>query len=579
MDEDNKKPEAAKALADEKRVKVLSPGMMVYKRFIRNKLAIAGMIILVSMFLFSFLGAFLYPYDQAQVFKHIGYVPLDYAVATYSSDLRFTEATGQHFSDPARAQFMLAVSRDTDSFTLDNVEYTIIKESVDYYRVGGYVPLIDADVVRGDVFFNTSDFDLTAPMEAAFKTAYDAGDASFVYGGAEYFILRTRRWCAIAEYKDFAIASRCVIDAYDASYEPVTRSFTFRLAAENAMLAGASSFEADSISYTLDMMDASNGVVYNSSGQFFAEITNIIVTPVNSNVFLSVPFKKDIRDALIHERASFDTVNASPDGQDIHYIVHRVNKVFYIKTDTATELIQIFEAPSPSHVLGTDPNGMDMMARLMYGGRISLTVGFVVVFIELIIGVVFGGISGYFSGWTDTFMMRFVDLFNSLPTWPLLLMLASILDAYRVEPMPRLYLLMVILGLMGWTGIARVVRGQILSMREQDFMVAAEASGLSVVRRTFKHLVPNVMPLLIVNATLGLGGIILTEATLSFLGLGVRYPLASWGSISNNAASVNIMTYYPWTWIPAGILIFVTVLGFNFVGDGLRDAFDPKMKR
>jgi peptide/nickel transport system permease protein len=124
-----------------------------------------------------------------------------------------------------------------------------------------------------------------------------------------------------------------------------------------------------------------------------------------------------------------------------------------------------------------------------------------------------------------------------------------------------------------------VVRGQIFSLREQDFMVAAEASGITVRRRIFRHLIPNVMPLLIINTTMGLGSIIITEATLSFLGLGVKYPLASWGSIVNSATDIYVLSNYPLTWMLAGFLIFFTVLGFNFIGDGLRDAFDPKMKR
>ena len=160
-----------------------------------------------------------------------------------------------------------------------------------------------------------------------------------------------------------------------------------------------------------------------------------------------------------------------------------------------------------------------------------------------------------------------------------LIIFGSILDAYRMESYRRIMLLMVILGLMGWTGIARVVRGQILSLREQDFMTATEALGLRASRRIFRHLVPNVMPLLIVQATMGLGGIIITEATLSYLGLGVKFPQASWGSIIHAAMTMHVMTEYWFAWIPAGILILLTVLGFNFVGDGLRDAFDPKMKR
>ena len=222
---------------------------------------------------------------------------------------------------------------------------------------------------------------------------------------------------------------------------------------------------------------------------------------------------------------------------------------------------------------------MDVMTRLMYGGRVSLLVGFVVIFIEVVIGVVVGGVSGYFGGWVDTALMRFVDLFNSIPFYPMVLIFGSVMDALEVEPMVRIFLLMAVLGLLGWTGVARIVRGQILSLREQDFMVATEATGIRTSRRIFRHLVPNVMPLLIVQATAGLGGIIITEATLGFLGLGIKYPLASWGSIINVASDAFVMTNYWFMWIPAGMLILLTVLGFNFVGDGLRDAYDPKMKR
>ncbi|MBG0784352.1 MAG: ABC transporter permease [Anaerolineaceae bacterium] len=222
---------------------------------------------------------------------------------------------------------------------------------------------------------------------------------------------------------------------------------------------------------------------------------------------------------------------------------------------------------------------MDVMTRLMYGGQVSLLVGFVVVTIEIVIGVIIGGISGYFGGAVDTALMRFVDLFNSIPFYPVVIIFGSVMDTLEVDPMARIFILMIVLGVLNWTGIARVVRGQILSLREQDFMVATEATGIRTGRRIFRHLIPNVMPLLIVQATAGLGGVIITEATLGFLGLGVKYPLASWGSIINVSSDAYVMTNFWFMWIPAGSLILFTVLGFNFVGDGLRDAFDPRMKR
>jgi peptide/nickel transport system permease protein len=175
--------------------------------------------------------------------------------------------------------------------------------------------------------------------------------------------------------------------------------------------------------------------------------------------------------------------------------------------------------------------------------------------------------------------MRLVDVFISIPSLPLIIILGAMMDEMKIDPQVRMVYLMLLLGFLGWPGIARLVRGQILSLREQEFMIAAEATGISVKRRIFKHLVPNVIPQLIVISTMSLGDVILLESTLSFLGLGVKYPFASWGNIINSVTNSYVMTNYLFAWIPAGFCILVTVLGFNFIGDGLRDAFDPKMKR
>jgi peptide/nickel transport system permease protein len=215
----------------------------------------------------------------------------------------------------------------------------------------------------------------------------------------------------------------------------------------------------------------------------------------------------------------------------------------------------------------------------MYGGRVSLLIGFIVVVIETLIGVILGGLSGFFGRWVDDLLMRLVDIFNCIPSLPLIIIIGAMMDQMRVDPTQRIIYLMLILGILGWPGIARLTRGQILSLREQEFMVATEASGLSVYRRIFKHLIPNVIPQLIVVSTMALGEVILLESTLSFLGLGVKYPFASWGNIINEVSNVYVMTNYWFVWIPAGFLILITVLAFNFIGDGLRDAFDPKMKR
>jgi peptide/nickel transport system permease protein len=175
--------------------------------------------------------------------------------------------------------------------------------------------------------------------------------------------------------------------------------------------------------------------------------------------------------------------------------------------------------------------------------------------------------------------MRIVDVFYCIPSMPIIIILGAAMDAGRVDPQVRMIYLMLILGFLGWPGIARLVRGQILSLREQEFMTAAEATGVSIRRRIFRHLIPNVIPQLIVICTMSLGSTIITEATLSFLGLGVKFPFASWGNIISDVNNAFVMTHYWFVWIPAGICLLVAVLGFNFVGDGLRDAFDPRMNR
>lgn len=235
--------------------------------------------------------------------------------------------------------------------------------------------------------------------------------------------------------------------------------------------------------------------------------------------------------------------------------------------------------PSKNHLLGTDRDGRDVLIRLMYGGRISLLIGFVVVTIELLLGVTLGGIAGYYGGHVDNFIMRIVDIFYCIPSMPIMLILSSMMLAWGVPQQAKIYVLMLILGILGWAGIARIVRGQILSLREQEFMVATEAIGLRPARKIYKHLIPNVMPQLIVFATLGMGSIILTESALSFLGIGVPFPYASWGNMVNAVNDPIIMRDYLNIWVSPGVCILLTVMGFNFIGDGLRDAFDPKMKR
>lgn len=569
-------PSEPMKLDDARRIKVLSPGMLVLKRFIRNKLAVVGLIIIAFMFIFAFFGPLLSPYTQTQQFTGLFPMSKDYASATYNTELRYTAAEGESFNSAAIAQFLLALGKDKDTFLSGESEFTSFTVGEDGYRINR-LNLV-ATVLNNKVVTPVDGF--TAPagfVDAAAEAAGSRAD-SFVIDDIEYRVTAgtTKIEKNISVAQDIVFATTKVFDPFNVGDKPVTDSFEFRLAAAQAMADGQTSFEANDQEFTLVEGEGQMAVL-DSAGSDFAVISNIIVNPLDKATFLSAPFKSAAREAIDDRHLSFEFAEQGTD--PVEYKIVRVNAIYNIKQDTPTELLRIYEPPTSEHLLGLDNNGMDLLTRLMYGGRISLLVGFVVVFFEIIIGVIIGGISGYFGGWVDTSLMRFVDLFNSIPFYPIVIIFGSVMDTMQVDPMARIFLLMLVLGLLGWTGIARVVRGQILSLREQDFMVATEATGIRTSRKIFRHLVPNVMPLLIVSATGGLGGVIISEATLGFLGLGVKYPLASWGSIINTASDAYVMTNFWFMWIPAGLLILLTVLGFNFVGDGLRDAYDPKMKR
>lgn len=230
-------------------------------------------------------------------------------------------------------------------------------------------------------------------------------------------------------------------------------------------------------------------------------------------------------------------------------------------------------SPSLAHLMGTDEYSRDMFSRVMYGARISLVIGFIAVSISATIGSSLGAIAGFFGGWVDKAIMWFTDLLLSLPR---LIMLLAVIGFYRAAGAQSIFLIVVVLGLTGWMGVARIVRSQVLSLKEQEFIQAARALGYSDTRIIFRHLIPNALTPVIVYASLAIGSTILTEASLSFLGLGVPPPTATWGSVVNDGRDYLRTAW--WITLFPGLMIVLAVMSFNLLGDGLRDALDPKMR-
>ena len=228
------------------------------------------------------------------------------------------------------------------------------------------------------------------------------------------------------------------------------------------------------------------------------------------------------------------------------------------------------------HLLGTDENGRDLLSRLMFGAQISLTVAVFAVFMEIAIGTVLGAIAGYYGGWIDFWIMRLTDVVLSIPLLPLLLVLTAIVAATSNKASLNFLTIVIIIGGLSWPAVARLVRASFLSLREREFAEAARALGNRDGRIIFRHLLPNAVAPIIVQATLEVANVIILESTLSFLGFGIQPPTASWGNMLANASSN--MTIAPWVAIFPGLCILVTVLSINYLGDGLRDALDPNMR-
>jgi len=661
--------ENEKTLDDASRVKILSPGMLVFKRFIRNKLAIVGSVILICMFLFAFLGPSFYKYGQTQVFTTYKKLNINYANAKERTEYTVYTVEDQGISTTTKNLFNSIVlkmeaegknqlvQQDADTGLTILVE----KQGENVYTMSVNEPSKVGSLALQNIgLFNTkfgkvsyTGEPLDAGFDKAVADAVKAGQSQLVYNENVY-LLQTGASArekiimgtggGVMDYVDqdmgeeFAMqVAQCVLDgttefsyndilymvsaAGKASYEVTSLgesqlsfvaspfvfdaysagtklSDSFKISALLAIY-GEGSFSDDGVDYTVSTEDGQI-FVNTADGEKFCVVSTFVVRRFNGEDTLEIGFKNLTREMVAKMESenlttssfAYEIPQVGKDGQIVtdeegnavlmesEMIVNDKVTDFVIVCEQYTNMIDRYAAPSDDHILGTDGDGMDIMARIMAGGRISLLVGFVVVLLEIILGIIMGGLAGYFGGWVDNLIMRLVDIFYCIPSMPILIIIGSMLDAMRLDPYTRLMWLMAVLGILGWASIARLVRGQILSLRDQDFMTATEATGLPVRRRIFRHLIPNVMPQLIVTATMGLGSVILTESTLSFLGLGVKHPMATWGTMINSVAtSAQAMITYTYIWIPVGLLICLTVVAFNFVGDGLRDAFDPKMKR
>ena len=609
------------SLNDDRRVKVLSPGAMVAKRFFRNRVALFGLIVLIAMFLFSFVGGVISPYKEDQQFRKIQYNKDDYGGAKILSEYLFYETDtfkglaqsktlgviqqmekaeaalgdkfeaelekyrsssdggstsgGGSFVKPGAKNNEPAVSAFEGTVEVSGRTYKVIRDGKYFYDIKDEEGNRASIAFKNEVSLFDPDFEMDLDTKYEILHAVSNGEAELELtdadGAVSEFVIDYN------EEENEAFVRRVIDEeAEDAAAPEETPAETEEFVPEETEPA---SDEYDEEGYPEDeYADEEEASPVNPD---LAYVSNIRVSIKYSDVHVSREFFEKTKDAIGsgEKETTFEIIEDNGTKLNYYFKYDAPRDMYTITREVYSPVLDRFAAPTAEHWLGTDEHGMDVITRLMYGGRISLMIGFIVEFIATFIGIILGGISGYFGGWVDNLIMRIVDIFYCIPSLPIIIIIGAEMDYYQVSSFYRMIFLMLTLGILGWPGIARMVRGQILSLREQEFMTATEAGGIRTSRRIFRHLIPNVIPQLIVSVTMGLGGTIITEATLSYLGLGVRFPGASWGNIISSVEKTWVLRTMWWEWIPAGILLLMTVLAFNLVGDGLRDAFDPKMKR
>ena len=361
------------SLNDDRRVKVLSPGALVAKRFFRNRLAVVGLSILVAMFLFSFVGGLVSPYGQDEQFFTYTQMSKEFVGVTRNDTMRFVVADGQNFGSIAQSKALEAVKKGNTEFNYKDVDYTVDIQSDDFY---------------------------------------------VVYQGRDIM----------------GYASRDLVNEADGAPK---FSFDVKLAALTAMTAGEKEFAADGVDYTLD---ADGNIL--AGGEELGYVSRFVVSAADSSVVVTRDFKDRLEEAIDDNAAKFNYTDAEGNEAEYDIVYDASAKVWSVKQMTETYVYDRYAAPSKEHWLGTDTNGMDMLTRLMYGGRVSLIIGFIVVVIEASLGILMGGISGYFGGWIDNIIMRIVDVFYCIPSMPVIIIIGAAMDAMRVDSWKRMMYLM-----------------------------------------------------------------------------------------------------------------------------------------
>lgn len=617
MVENKKAPEKEQDV----RTKIESPWTVSFRRLKKNKMALVSLIILVVLSTFAIIAPVVTPFHYNEGNMPAGNMPWRLDVYEYDWELPEEGVSGSyitvrpndhtiHFLDD-NGKFVFKEEQKSQVSTADDPEMKRVYLSL-HDEVEPSTFTVKSDVTGKTYMFRGDDFtlreviqvegnfmDFVADIESVeydFENAYakyeahgdvievnfaDSVNPTFIVNGLEYLLNEDLSFHSIKVNDTTYYTIRDDKEVAIVNVDGETVTVTERVAPVEV------NAEEQYVRYEI------NGDVIELAQKKMGLKTVSVITyngtvhnEESANRRTDALEEEDISDSVSAEykqlQKDHDKFNKLADRKKTYAIYHMNGQEMFVDwseedekdliTITADgELLEQEKQGNKSYILGTDKIGRCIYTRLVYGGRISLSVGLVATTINVFLGLLIGSISGYYGGMIDSIIMRLTEVVMAFPFLLICITMSVILG-------PSIYNVMLIIGLLGWPGISRMIRAQILSLREQEFMEAATALGIKDSNKITRHLWPNVMAMIIVYATLGMSGAILSEAGLSFLGLGVQPPKASWGNMLSNLTQKQIESM-PWLWIPAGLAIFVTVMSFNILGDGLRDALDPKLKK
>lgn len=593
-----KQKKTGKSLLEEEAIS--SPGRTAVRNFFRNKLAVTGLIAFVVLMLVVFVGGNLKPYDTYYtqgVLRNIapgyGYMKVPKELTNEGID---TISSGITFSVGLSNEGNVYVWGKDNSGVLTIPEEVKNQKIVQAVAGDRHIIVLTED---GEILgWGNNNFNQTILKTELSKPAvrnYVAEGIKKIGAGDGYSMFITEEgnihvWGSVLANNLGMIPDR-VKDANVVDF--VAQSLNVTLLLDDGTIDGIgvvgnpvfSSISEELKDGTINVVDiamvSDGGVALDDQGNLHSwgsSISQARRIPENiEGKVVSITNGRNHFVAITEDGKAFGWGENKYGQADVPTSLTNVDTVYsdFFQNYAINEDGKVTTWGNDGFLLGTDDQGRDLFGRLLEGGKITLTVGAVAVVIQVVIGVIVGMISGFYGGRIDNLLMRFAEIVSSFPFYPLVITLSATLP-YNISQQMRLFMVMLILGVIGWPGIARLVRGQILSEREKDFVLAAKALGIKEKNIIIKHILPNVINIIIVQMTLGYAGNLLTEAGLSFLGFGVVSPYASWGNMLTGSQSTTVMEVYWWRWVFPALAVFIAALTINLVGDGIRDALDPK---